>query len=214
MKKGCDLLVIKSDDRLVEYILGYYMHCNTAWSEVDHVLMPVHMETLNHWILVHFDIHSRCLHVYNSLRSASHDKKAKKIVERYSVIIPLLLDLVCFYKSRNDIELSSQYFVNKKATDCLEIMMVDGLSQQTQCDCGVFVFAFAEYFIHGATDKLKDLCVKDKRNKLCVDLYKHACKKQLEGYESDSEFPGRLKDNEIKGLILEAKEDEESELKK
>ncbi|PON86627.1 Ulp1 protease family, C-terminal catalytic domain containing protein [Trema orientale] len=131
MKKLCDLSMIKSNDRLVEYILGYYMHCNTTWSKVDHVLMPIYMETLNHWILVHFDIHSRCLRVCNSFQSASHAKKAKKIVEQYLVILPLLLDLIGFYKSQNDIELSSQRFVNEKATDCLEIVMVDGLPQQT-----------------------------------------------------------------------------------
>ncbi|PHT37990.1 hypothetical protein CQW23_21563 [Capsicum baccatum] len=31
----------------------------------------------------------------------------------------------------------------------LPIKIVDELPQQTQCDCGAFVCAFAEYFIHG-----------------------------------------------------------------
>ncbi|KAM3343701.1 hypothetical protein P3S68_025791 [Capsicum galapagoense] len=33
--------------------------------------------------------------------------------------------------------------------DTLPIRMVDELPQKTQCDCGVFVCAFAEYVIHG-----------------------------------------------------------------
>ncbi|PON82595.1 hypothetical protein TorRG33x02_216040, partial [Trema orientale] len=68
--------------------------------------------------------------------------------------------------------------------------------------------------LHSTIDKLRKLCVEDKRNKLCVDLYKHTYKKQIEGYESDREFLGQLKDKEVKGLNLEAKGDEDSKLKK
>ncbi|KAM3361142.1 hypothetical protein P3S68_015996 [Capsicum galapagoense] len=39
--------------------------------------------------------------------------------------------------------------IAKSENDTLPIRMVDELPQQTQCDCGVFVCAFAEYVIHG-----------------------------------------------------------------
>ncbi|PHU20123.1 hypothetical protein BC332_11274 [Capsicum chinense] len=39
--------------------------------------------------------------------------------------------------------------IAKSENDTLPIRMVDELPQQTQCDCGVFVCAFADYVIHG-----------------------------------------------------------------
>ncbi|PHT99591.1 hypothetical protein BC332_29379 [Capsicum chinense] len=39
--------------------------------------------------------------------------------------------------------------IAKSKNDTLPIKMVDELPQQTQCDCGAFVCAFAEYVIHG-----------------------------------------------------------------
>ncbi|KAF3669837.1 hypothetical protein FXO38_07396 [Capsicum annuum] len=39
--------------------------------------------------------------------------------------------------------------IDKSKNDTLMIKMVDELPQQTQCDCGAFGCAFAEYFIHG-----------------------------------------------------------------
>ncbi|KAF3652737.1 hypothetical protein FXO38_15954 [Capsicum annuum] len=39
--------------------------------------------------------------------------------------------------------------IAKLENDTLPIKMVDELPQQTQCDCGAFVCAFAEYVIHG-----------------------------------------------------------------
>lgn len=57
----------------------------------------------------------------------------------------------------------------------------------------MFVAKYAEFFIHGAIDLLPNpLDVKFFRNKLAVDLYVHAKKKEINGYESESEFPGRI----------------------
>ncbi|KAF3678756.1 putative glutamate receptor 2.4-like [Capsicum annuum] len=39
--------------------------------------------------------------------------------------------------------------IDKSENDTLPIKIVDELPQQTQCDCGAFVCAFAEYIIHG-----------------------------------------------------------------
>ncbi|PHT93205.1 hypothetical protein T459_01087 [Capsicum annuum] len=39
--------------------------------------------------------------------------------------------------------------IAKSKNDTLPIKMVDELPQQSQCDCGAFICAFAEYVIHG-----------------------------------------------------------------
>ncbi|KAM3395201.1 hypothetical protein P3S68_004206 [Capsicum galapagoense] len=39
--------------------------------------------------------------------------------------------------------------IAKSENDTLPVKMVDELPQQTQCDCGAFVCAFAKYVIHG-----------------------------------------------------------------
>ncbi|PON98798.1 Ulp1 protease family, C-terminal catalytic domain containing protein [Trema orientale] len=60
-------------------------------------------------------------------------------------------------------------------------------------DCGVFVIAYAEFFIHDMLDELKkNFQVQNYRNKLSVELYMHLKKKQNEGYESELDFKGRL----------------------
>ncbi|KAM3218416.1 hypothetical protein P3L10_022946 [Capsicum annuum] len=56
------------------------------------------------------------------------------------ILIPYFLQKVNFYVEKG---------IDKSENDTLLIKMVDEPSQQTQCDYGAFVCAFAEYFIHG-----------------------------------------------------------------
>ncbi|PON58069.1 Ulp1 protease family, C-terminal catalytic domain containing protein [Trema orientale] len=181
------------EDIIVEYILGYYMHCNTPWIDVDHVLMPVHVDSMEHWILVHFDVHNRCLNIFYSLQGKLNEGKALRTIKRFSFLLPYFLELVGFFSARKDLNLSSEFYANKKPTDPLEVYMVEGLPEQQLNDCGVFVIAYAEYFIHGMLDELKkNFQVQNYRNKLSLELYMHGKKKQIKGYESDFDFKGRL----------------------
>ncbi|PON71467.1 Ulp1 protease family, C-terminal catalytic domain containing protein [Parasponia andersonii] len=88
---------------------------------------------------------------------------------------------------KKDLNLSSEFYSNKKPTDPLEVYMVERLPD----DCAIFVIAFTEYFIHGTLDELKkNFQVQNYRNKLSVELYMHGRKKQIEGYESELDFKG------------------------
>ncbi|PON84189.1 Ulp1 protease family, C-terminal catalytic domain containing protein [Trema orientale] len=147
-------------------------------------------------------------------KSAINEKRAEKIVERITVLLSLFLDCIGFYVSQSDVDLTSTYFLNKKAAKPLDISMIDDLPQQTHCDCGAFIIAYVKYFIHGAVDKLREFSVKKRQNKLCVELYAHACKKQMEDYESESEFLSWLKNKEGQDFNSESEEGRDLNIKK
>ncbi|PON46986.1 hypothetical protein PanWU01x14_247310 [Parasponia andersonii] len=64
--------------------------------------------------------------------------------------------------------------------------------KQDNNDYGLFLIVFAMCIIRGMTHKIsRDLDIDWYRNKICVKLYHHTLKKQLENYESESEGLGR-----------------------
>ena len=61
------------------------------------------------------------------------------------------------------------------------------------------MYLFATYIIHGKRSKWPpEFDIETCRLKLCVELYSYAKKKQDEGYDSESEYPGRSKKKEHK----------------
>ncbi|KAF3670139.1 hypothetical protein FXO37_08692 [Capsicum annuum] len=68
------------------------------------------------------------------------DKVVQKVMLPYQTLISYFLKKANFYLDKG---------IAKSENDTLPIRMVDELPQQTQCDCGVFICAFAEYVIHG-----------------------------------------------------------------
>ncbi|XP_060969113.1 uncharacterized protein LOC115720246 isoform X2 [Cannabis sativa] len=184
---------VKKDSKAAAYIAGFYMLCNKPWAELDFVLMPVNVIVLAHWILCILDIKMRCLKVLNSMRFGRYKNNSESFVRAFAVIIPILLSHVNFYEGRKDIDRSSKHWQGKKDTDAFDIVVVDNLPQQEDSDCGVFIIKYAHFFMHGLIDKIpKKLDIAFTRKKLCVDLFVHAKKKELGGYESTSEHPGRM----------------------
>ncbi|KAM6586982.1 hypothetical protein CsatA_009587 [Cannabis sativa] len=184
---------IKKDSKAAAYIAGFYMLCNKPWAELDFVLMPVNVIVLAHWILCILDIKMRCLKVLNSMRFGRYKNNSESFVRAFAVIIPILLSHVNFYEGKKDIDRSSKHWQGKKDTDAFDIVVVDNLPQQEDSDCGVFIIKYAHFFMHGLIDKIpKKLDIAFTRKKLCVDLFVHAKKKELGGYESTSENPGRM----------------------
>ncbi|KAM6559180.1 hypothetical protein CsatA_028419 [Cannabis sativa] len=191
-KKNIDS--VPKSNMVIEYMEGYCMYANTRWLFVDYVLIYVHVKDDQHWVLVVFDIKNRCLNVYNSMWSKRDgDKTTGLYIRPLAVMLPICLHLMDFYSRREDIDRSKGWFRGKKDSDKLDVFTVTNLPQQLDNDCGLFVAKYAEFFIHGAIDLLPNpLDVKFFRNKLAVDLYVHAKKKEINGYESESEFPGRI----------------------
>ncbi|KAM6566043.1 hypothetical protein CsatA_025171 [Cannabis sativa] len=187
-----DINSVPRDTKAAAYIAGFGLLCGKPWFVLDFMLFPVNVMALAHWILCVFDIKMRCLKVCNSLRRGKF-KDSRSFVNAFAVILPILLSHVDFYGRRSDIDKSTQYFQGVKDTDPLEIVFIDKLPQQDQCDCGVFVIKYAEYFIHEMINNVpKTLNMDFVRKKMCVELFVHAMKKELNGYESGSEFTGKM----------------------
>ena len=56
-KFGANIMVTPHD-LVAEYLFGYDLRCNNLWINVDHVLIPMNVDS-NHWILGCFHIKKR-----------------------------------------------------------------------------------------------------------------------------------------------------------
>lgn len=126
--------VVKPEDDVGEYILGYRILANVAWDLVDYVLMPVNLVENFHWLLLVFDIKDRQLYVYDSMVRANRHKTVETLVDKFSIIIPLYLSCTGFYGKRKDINFkSTKAYIEKPVTDPLDIQwMVAEIPQQKE----------------------------------------------------------------------------------
>ncbi|XP_075108863.1 uncharacterized protein LOC142180706 [Nicotiana tabacum] len=190
--------VVKPQDVVAEYILGYRLLANVAWDEVDYVIMPVNIKEKIHWVLVFFDIAYRQLYAYDSMVSSHNHHVVESRVKKFSVIIPLHLSCTDFYGKRKDINfMNTKAYIEKHVTDPLNIQwMVAEIPQQNEgsLDCGVFVVAFAEYVSLGdlsiPAEDLSDIDQHHRRYRAL--LWDYATKKQEDGSISESEVTGIL----------------------
>ncbi|XP_070007911.1 uncharacterized protein [Nicotiana sylvestris] len=106
--------VVKPEDDVGEYILGYRILANVAWDLVDYVLIPVNLVENFHWLLLVFDIKDRQLYVYDSMVRANRHKTVETLVDKFSIIIPLYLSCTGFYGKRKDINFKSTKAYIKK----------------------------------------------------------------------------------------------------
>ncbi|XP_070025275.1 uncharacterized protein [Nicotiana sylvestris] len=157
-----DHLIDRSDD-IMEYMKGFRMHCNTPWHQVDHVIFPINLAEIWHWILGCVSFHKRCFYVYDSLRSQKHKKAIQKVAEAYVVLIPLFLVSIEFYNQRSNIVVENGLHMGKKLTDPFEIELITNLPTQQNSDCGVYVACFAEYIIEDLPIPVANFDVDDLR---------------------------------------------------
>ncbi|XP_070011349.1 uncharacterized protein [Nicotiana sylvestris] len=178
--------VVKSDDDVAEYILGYRLLANVAWNVVDYVIMPVNIVENFYWLFLVFDIADRQLYVYDSMVSSNRHNTVESLVDKFSIIIPLYLFCTGFYGKRMTLTSRPQRHTLRN--------QLQTLSTYSGCDCGVFVAAFAEYVSLGdlaiPKEDLSD--IDQHRRRYGALLWDYATKKQEDGSISESEVTGRL----------------------
>ncbi|XP_075112639.1 uncharacterized protein LOC142182312 [Nicotiana tabacum] len=183
-----DHLIDRSDD-IMEYMKGFRMHCNTPWHQVDHVIFPINLAEIWHWILGCVSFHKRCFYVYDSLRSRKHKKVIQKVAEAYVVLIPLFLVSIEFYNQISDIVIENGLHMGKKLTDPFEIALITNLPTHQNLDCGVYVACFAEYIIEDLPITVANFDVDGLRARFGILLWHYGRNKQLHGESSESEAP-------------------------
>ena len=52
---------------MCKYILGGEIACNWSWFEVDKVLIPMNIPSLNHWVMSVLDLNTWTIEVYDSM---------------------------------------------------------------------------------------------------------------------------------------------------
>ncbi|XP_075092415.1 uncharacterized protein LOC142172649 [Nicotiana tabacum] len=183
-----DHLIDRADD-IMEYMKGFRMHCNTLWHQVDHVIFPINLAEIWHWILGCVSFHKRCFYVYDSLRSRKHKKAIQKVAEAYAVLIPLFLISIEFYNQRSDIVVENGLHMGKKLTGPFVIELITNLPTQQNSDCGVYVACFAEYIIEDLPIPVANFDVDGLRARFGILLWHYGRNKQLHGESSESEAP-------------------------
>ncbi|XP_062086809.1 uncharacterized protein LOC133793483 [Humulus lupulus] len=202
-KKGSG--AFKIDERCValKIMKGESMFCATHWNLLDDVVMPVNVNGLMHWILLHFNVQQRSLTVYDSMSGAKHENQTLLVVEAFAVLIPLLLEMIDFYV-RKDIHLDVSLY-DVVENEALKLSIAKGIPQQTDCDCGVFCTYFAEQIILGKENEMpKNIDVRLLRKDIAVSLYYHGKNKELEGYLTSDEFTDKLLERRQKRMKIAA----------
>ncbi|XP_070017226.1 uncharacterized protein [Nicotiana sylvestris] len=171
-----DHLIDRSDD-IMEYMKGFRMHCNTPWHQVDHVLFPINLAEIWHWILGYVSFHKRCFYVYDLLRSRKHKKAIQKVAKAYAVLIPLFLVSIEFYNQRSDIVVENGLHMGKKLTDPFDIELITNLPSKIQ------------YIIEDLPIPVVNFDVDGLRARFGILLRHYGRNKQLHGESSESEAP-------------------------
>ncbi|PHT89306.1 hypothetical protein T459_04419 [Capsicum annuum] len=101
--------------------------------------------------------------------------------------------------------------IDKSKNDTLMIKMVDELPQQTQCDCGAFGCAFAEYFIHGR-DIPKEIDIGYVRIRLTASLTAYHQAGDVSWMSSqDSDSLSRMSSSPLHFLLLLFRADDDDD---
>ncbi|PHU25154.1 hypothetical protein BC332_03486 [Capsicum chinense] len=58
---------------LNEYISGFRMHATVPRYMIDHIFIPINVNSKHHWVLAVLSFNQRCIYVYDSMSSAGHD---------------------------------------------------------------------------------------------------------------------------------------------
>ncbi|KAF3682730.1 hypothetical protein FXO38_01132 [Capsicum annuum] len=112
---------------LNEYISEFHMHGAVPWHTVDHIFIPININSKHHWVLAVLSFNSRCIYVYDSLSSADHDSAVLAEVEKLAEVIPYCLLACKFYEKKGiDIDNHPNYKLNDKH-DLFDVYIVEDL---------------------------------------------------------------------------------------
>ncbi|KAF4353631.1 hypothetical protein F8388_017954 [Cannabis sativa] len=175
------MLHIHAAHPIAHYIRGLRIPCSKPWYEVDHVLFIINLRSESHWVFGRLNLNDGNLFLYNSLRTAKMNVTARNAMKAYSVLLPLFFDLLGFWKNR-----SHAPDLGSDPTAPLRIVEISGLPSQQKNDCGAYVAAFAEFFIHGK-DVPVDFDIEVYRTRLAALFFSYGQRKIDESIDSEDE---------------------------
>ncbi|XP_062088926.1 uncharacterized protein LOC133795493 [Humulus lupulus] len=158
---------------------GKKMRIPTPWINVDFIYNPVYIRDMYHWVLVEIVLKSKKIKIYDSMAGKGHKKNVMTVVTAYSMMIPMLLQSINFYKEMKNIEEGD---FDMEFVEDLEV-------QQNGFDCGMFVIKRAEALM--SNNSLKDITnqkMRFFREKLAMELYAWGKEKQRRNTDSDTEM--------------------------
>ena len=93
-------------------------------------MFPIHITKEKHWILGRLNFKDKYIYIYNSLRCAKTNKLVMKVLESYSVLLPVFFELLDVWGEHKDIDMKSEFYASKKLLDPFEVVSVDDLPSQ------------------------------------------------------------------------------------
>ncbi|XP_062075280.1 uncharacterized protein LOC133779321 [Humulus lupulus] len=153
---------------------GKKMRIPTPWINVDFIYSPVYIRDMYHWVLVEIVLKSKKIKIYDSMAGKGHKKNVMTAVTAYSMMIPMLLQSINFYKERKNIEEGD-----------FDMEFVEDLEVQQNGTKSLRAEALM------SNNSLKDITnqkMRFFREKLAVELYAWGKEKQRRNTDSDTEM--------------------------
>lgn len=88
-------------ETLMRIMIGISGQCGTTWFELNTLLIPLNLGTMQHWILVKLELTNWTIEVYDSMHHAGpHDQRVREEVECLAEFIPLLAAQVSLFDTK------------------------------------------------------------------------------------------------------------------
>ncbi|PON68471.1 Ulp1 protease family, C-terminal catalytic domain containing protein [Trema orientale] len=170
---------------------NFSKYLRLAWEDYE---KSVHVEILDHWILLVVGISLRSIVIYDSFKGKpSHDELVDKKCSMVAKCLPYLLQAVGEFDGMLDVQKGTQPFSfrlcesNPQQSNGTFLISGQGsLDAWSSGDCGIFIIKYAEFFM---SDKPVSKVIAKRmeyfRHKLACELYHHGLRKYEEYAETD-----------------------------
>ncbi|KAG5621017.1 hypothetical protein H5410_006235 [Solanum commersonii] len=148
--------------------LVYLLDCLDTFT--DEVYVPVNCNGEFHWVLAVVVLKKRCIKVYDSMSSSRTNRKLCTKIQKLSIMLPKYLESSRFYEQKD----------------------------RTNCDCGVFVAAYAKFLSDGLQIPFDGIISQSLRLKYASLLWNYGILKARSGYVSNNEDSQRTRPKKAK----------------
>ncbi|XP_015061027.1 uncharacterized protein LOC107007075 [Solanum pennellii] len=131
---------------------GYAMPFGRPWHLTDDVYVPVNSDAEFHWVFAVVALKERCIKVYDSMSSNSSNRKLSSEIQKMATMLPKYLELSGFFAQNERTNWSIlKCYQGKNKSRPFKVSHVTGIAKQesSSLDCGIFVYAYAEYLSDG-----------------------------------------------------------------
>ena len=198
-------------ETLLKIMLGLSIQCGSSWFDVNTLLIPMNLGSLQHWILVKLELTDWTIEVYDSMEhEGPHNQKVREGVQCLSMFIPMLADQISLFQHKprephgiHPIPVTIMKDIPQQGNGLVQLLQMFSLFNVAcdayvnfvifhSCnrgDCGMFTIKNAECLIEGRDVRywvIPERLVMFREWLTCY-LWAHARRKLAGEYKSDED---------------------------